>query len=516
MTTRGGALVALVWVSLVACSSTPAPPAQGSVDITTDKGAVHGSSADGVRAFLGIPYAAPPVGPLRFLPPKEATAWSTPRDTTAFGPNCAQLSNGALSPSSAEDCLYLNVWTPAADVKNAPVFVWIHGGGFVQGSGSGTLYSGENLVLNQNVVVVTLNYRLGALGFLSPAALAAEEGVATAPSVGLLDQQAALAWVKRNIAAFGGDPTNVTVAGESAGSMSVSAQLVMPGSNGLFARAVMESGVGIAAVFKTKAAAEDQGARLATAVGCTDPNAIMTCLRSKKPEEILGALPLPKALFGATGDLFIPVVDGVAVPAVAMAALEAGQFARVPTIVGSNLNEGELFLSLWGSPPPTAADVRASLGVLFGSASVDAIAAQYNVDAAPVQGFTDLITDAVFACPARRAARAIVNNGGSAWLYQFTYPFTITALPGLTMAHGFEIPFVFRNGYGGPLSDADLAMADATDGYWFGLARTGAPTGTVAWPTYSAATDTNIVLDSTVTTNTALKKDKCDFWDTIE
>ncbi|HSQ62053.1 MAG TPA: carboxylesterase family protein [Polyangiaceae bacterium] len=509
-------LFAFLLFPIIDCSSAPS---DGPLDVTTDKGVVHGSSADGVRSFLGIPFAAPPVGPLRFLPPTDAPAWSGARQATTFGPDCPQLSNGAMSASSSEDCLYVNVWTPAADVKNAPVFVWIYGGGFVSGSGSGLLYNGEKLVLDENAVVVTFNYRLGPLGFMSHTALAAEEGVATAPSPGLLDQQAALGWVQRNIAAFGGDAKNVTLAGESAGGISTCAQLVLPKSNGLFAHAVMESGLCLADAFETKAAAEDQANRLATALGCTDPGTVMSCLRSKSAEEVLLALPLRKALIGLTGESYWPVVDGVVLPAVPIDAITAGQFAHVPVILGSNLNEGELFTALWGSPPPTSTDVRGALQALFGAAAVDAIAAQYPVDSSPVQALADLITDGAFACPARRAARALAASGGTAYLYQFTYPYTVTAFPSVTTAHGFEIPFVFRNGYlGQQLTDADLAVADTVDGYWFRLAGKGDPNGDGApqWPAYSQASDTNLVLDATVTTNSGLKKDKCDFWDTLE
>jgi para-nitrobenzyl esterase len=516
------ALCASTLVALpLACSSTPAPPASGPVDITTDKGVVHGSSDGVVRSFLGIPYAAPPVGALRFMPPAPAAAWSTPRDANSFGAECAQLSSGALAAGSSEDCLYLNVWAPNADVKNAPVLVWIHGGGFVQGSGNDTINNGAKLVEHTNAIVVTLNYRLGALGWLSHPAFAAAENVATSPSQGLLDQQAALQWVQKNIAAFGGDPANVTVGGESAGASSVCAQLAMPGSKGLFAHAIIESGVCLNQAVSQPAVAIDQGTRLGTAVGCTDPNGALACLQGKTPLEILAALPLRKALFGATGDLFVPVADGTTLPKPPLDAMVAGEATKVPTLLGTNLNEGQLFLTLWGSPPPTSTEVRDTLGVLFDAANVDAIAAQYPVDADAPNAFVDLITDAVFVCPARKMARALATAGAPTYLYQVTYPLTIAAFPGLVMAHGFELPLVFRNGYiGAQLSDADVAMADVVDAYWFSLATSGDPNATrapssIEWPAYSTANDTNVVLDTTTSTNAGLKSAKCDFWDTI-
>jgi len=492
----------------VACSSGPSQPVEASLDVTTASGVVHGASADGVHSFLGIPYAAPPVGPLRFLPPKPAPSWSTPRVAATFGPDCSQLGAAGLTTTSGEDCLYANVWTPAAPVTNAPVYVFIHGGGFVSGSGSNPLYNGANLVLEENAIVVTFNYRLGALGFFALPELAQEEGVTTAPSAGLADQQAALKWVHDNIAAFGGDPANVTIAGESAGGVSVCAHLAMPGSKGLFARAIMESGVCVKAAFYTKAFAEDQATRLATA---------LACVRSKTPAEVLKALPGKKALVGP-GDTYFPLVDGTLLPSPPLDAIASGAWANVPTLLGSNVNEGQLFLFLWGNPPPTATDVRDALSGLFGATTVDAIATEYGVDANPVQAFTDIITDGVFACPARRTARAISAAGASAYLYQFTYAYSLALFPGVTTAHAFELPFVFRNPFGQQLTDADMAVSDTVDGYWFRFARTGDPNGGTApaWPAYTQASDTNLVLDTNVSTSTGLKKAKCDFWDTVE
>jgi len=300
--------------------------------VTTTSGVVHGSSIDGVHSFLGIPFAAPPVGPLRFLPPKPPAPWTTPRQAIAYGPDCAQLgATGSLTASSSEDCLYVNVWTPAAPVTKAPVYLWIYGGGFVSGSGANTLYNGSNLVVAENAIVVTFNYRLGALGFLAHPELATEEGVATAPSAGLADQQAALKWVHDNIAAFGGDPANVTLAGESAGGESVCTHLAMPGSKGLFAHAIIESGPCLDAAFTTKAAAEDQGTRLATALSCTD----LACIRGKTAEEVLKALPGRKALVGP-GNSWFPLVDGALLPSTPLTAIASGSWASVPGSSGTS------------------------------------------------------------------------------------------------------------------------------------------------------------------------------------
>ncbi len=514
MKSRFAALVVLG----LACSS--GPPPDGATSITTDKGVVQGVVVDGVREWLGIPYAAPPTGANRFLPPKDVAAWSTPRSATAIGHSCAQLASGAtpaLSSGSDEDCLYLNVWAPEVEVNNAPVFVWIHGGGFTQGSGGEPLYRGAPVVVQSNAIVVTLNYRLGALGWLSHPELATEEGVTTSPSPGLLDQQAAMRWVQRNIAAFGGDPNNVTLAGESAGAISVCTHLVAPASKGLFSRAIMESGVCFSsALFTTPAVANDQGTRLATAVSCTTAP-ILDCLRAAPPEKILAALPPRLAEFGPTGDSFGPVVDGTVLPTVPETAIAAGNYVKVPLIIGSNINEGDIFVYLFGSPAPTPTDVRGSLGVLFDVSVVDKIAAQYAVDTDAPTAFSHIITDTL-ACDARRIARVMSAGGVPAFLYQFTYPYKVAALPGVTGSHSFELPFVFRNGYlGVALSDPELALADQVDGYWFRFAATGDPNGApaLAWPAYSQTNDTNIVLDATLSTNVGLKKDACDFWDAL-
>jgi para-nitrobenzyl esterase len=524
------AVLAFVFAGIACgCSSQPAAPPDGPTTVTTVEGVVQGAFTEDGRQWLGIPYAAPPVGPLRFLPPKDVTPWTTPLRTVAAGHECPQLSFAAtptLVDGSDEDCLYVNVWAPRAAVTNAPVFVWIYGGGFTLGSGGDRMYSGEALAAQTNAIIVTFNYRLGALGWISHPELAAEEGVTTSPSPGLLDQQAALRWVQRNIAAFGGDPTDVTLAGESAGAISVCAHLAAPGSRGLFQRAIVESGIcQSSAEFATPAAADDQGSRLAAAVGCTTPGSVMSCLRATPPETLLAALPTREANFGATGDTFGPVVDGTVLPTIPLDAIRAGQWAAVPTILGSNVNEGDLFMYLWTvdtGAPPTSSDLRASLAVIFDSAQVDQIAAQYPVDTDPVNAFSHIITEGVFACSARRTARAIVAAGVPAYLYQFTYPYVVPAISGVVAGHSFEIPFVFRNGFlGAQMSDEELAVADQVDGYWFRFAQFGDPNGTpeggnaLVWPAYDAASDQNLVIDSPVATNTGLDESACDFWDTI-
>jgi para-nitrobenzyl esterase len=247
--------------------------------VNTDRGPVRGVSTSNGAEFLGIPYAAPPVGDLRWRAPQPAASWQTPRDASQFANHCPQLASPFGVASTTEDCLYLNVYTQQAAPRGGPllrpVMVYIHGGAFLTGESDDY---GPRRFLGSNVVLVTINYRLGALGFMANAALAAESPDGSSGNYGLMDQQAALGWVSRNINAFGGDPNNVTIFGESAGGLSVHANLVSPRSKGLFAHAIVESGA-YALTQPTLAAAESAGAAYATSLGCGATD--LVCLRSQ-------------------------------------------------------------------------------------------------------------------------------------------------------------------------------------------------------------------------------------------
>src|SRR6266487_1836192 len=333
-------LAALALAAAGATAATAAAAAASGSDsgpiVTTDDGAVRGMTAGTVDEFLGIPYAAPPTGNLRWRPPQPPAEWRGVRDATQFAPSCPQPVSPFLPPGPvSEDCLYLNVYTPAlsisdmrsGDQDSRPVLVWIHGGGLTEEAGRN--YDGSKLAAD-GTVVVTINYRLGALGFLAHPALASRPG-GPAGNYGLMDQQAALRWVQRNIARFGGDPHNVTIAGQSAGGLSVLAQLVSPGARGLFQRAIVQSGT-FALTQRPLATAEAAGETFARNVGCPDQTA--ACLRSVPASDLVSK-------FGVE----IPgVVDGSVLTQSIGTALARGQFARVPVVNGITHDEELLFV----------------------------------------------------------------------------------------------------------------------------------------------------------------------------
>jgi para-nitrobenzyl esterase len=312
------------------------PSAPGLV-ISTAGGTVGGKAAGPMNAFLGIPYAAPPVGNLRWRPPHPAARWLGIRQATSFGPNCPQPPSQFGLASTSEDCLYLNVFTPAGTHRrNLPVMVWLHGGSLLVGESND--YDPARLV-RDGVIVVTVNYRLGALGFLADPALADRPG-GPSGNFGLEDQQAALRWVQRNIRGFGGDPANVTLTGESAGGLSVLAQLASPGARGLFARAISESGT-YNLTQEPLATVEAAGEAFAAKVGCTS-QAAAACLRH---------LPVSAIVDSEDFTGYRPDIDGRVLTQSIGAALASGQFNRVPVINGTNHDEWRLFVARSELPP---------------------------------------------------------------------------------------------------------------------------------------------------------------------
>jgi para-nitrobenzyl esterase len=469
-----------------------ASPAAHPPIVTIAGGAVRGHALGRGFVFRGLPYAAPPTGHLRWRPPHRPRAWSGVRDATHFAPSCPQAPSPFAPPGRmSEDCLYLNVATPTLRPgAERPVLVWIHGGGFTQDAGRN--YDGSKLAAD-GVIVVTINYRLGALGFLAHPALASRPG-GPAGNYGLMDQQAALRWVKHNITHFGGNPHDVTIAGQSAGGVSVLAQLVSRGARGLFQRAIVESGA-FALQQQPLAQAEAGGQAFAAAAGC--PNQTARCLRH------LSVAALVKNFPGAA----IPgVVDGNVLKQSIGTALRQGRFARVPVLNGITHDEEWLFVAGLGvavsngmfvpvPSPVTPENYTSDIGAVLGvpPARAHAIAAEYPpaaYGAAPVLALSTLLSDANFACPAlqvdRWTSRRVLTFG-----YQFNddnAPQRFTppgALPPIA-THSSEIQYLFGQPnlpFPGTFTTDQKVLASHMRAAWASFAAHGDPsTAAVRWP----------------------------------
>jgi para-nitrobenzyl esterase len=455
--------------------------------VATAGGAVRGQAAAAGKEFLGIPYAAPPVGVLRWQPPRPAAPWHGTRAATAYGPHCPQPPGSFGRASTTEDCLYLNVFSPAGSkAQNLPVMVWVHGGSLRTGESDD--YNPAGLV-RDGVVVVTINYRLGALGFLADSALASHPG-GPAGNYGLMDQQAALRWVQRNIRGFGGDPGDVTLFGESAGGLSTLAQLVSPGARGLFQRAIVESGT-YQLTQQPLAAAESAGQAFAAKAGCastTAPASTAACLRR---------LPVSAILADEDPTGYTPDVDGAVLTQPVKTALARGQFNRVPVIIGTNHDEYRLFVAgiqLLGGRV-TAANyqtmIASTLGVSPGIA--DAIAAQYPLSRypSPPVALGAVGTDAIFACHALTAEQSLARH-----VPTYAYEFNDENAPELFLppagfpygaAHASELPYLFGQTaipHPAGFSAAQLQLAANMKRDWTNLAKTGIPAP--GWPKFTA------------------------------
>jgi para-nitrobenzyl esterase len=481
-------------------------------------GEVQGSMVGTSLQFLGIPYAKPPVGGLRWKSPVKPDPWTTPRDATQFGKRCAQLTNATLQnqASNDEDCLYLNVWTPSPAPKGAPVMVWIHGGGNVNGSANepvpflntGLFYSGEFLAEGHGVVVVSLNYRLGLFGFFAHADLVGEEG--HAGNQGLQDQQLALQWVHDNIAKFGGDPGNVTIFGESAGSFDVCMHVASPASAGLFHRAISESG-GCTTLQPSEPEAEEAAAKLAGDVGCTGPGAL-ACLRAKSAADLM------KAPDVAAGVGFGPHVDGWFMPDQPRRIYDDGNMNKVPYLLGSNTDEGTLFLP--AAKPTTEPEYMAALTAMFGADTAKQVANVYSMTrfaSAPnpaTAALARVIGDSRLVCTTFDTAERMAAAGAPVFLYNFDIPVPAAISPSLGATHGSELTSVFGTSPTFASDPAAKAASDLIQRYWTNFARTGDPNGgaDLKWPafTLSANVRVNLALQPSVVTD--FRAAECAFW----
>lgn len=486
-----------------------AQPAAAQI-VTVESGPLQGAVQDAVLSFKGIPFAAPPVGELRWRPPQPAAQWHGVRNAGQYGADCMQLpfpSDAApLGTPPAEDCLYLNVWRPAAQsVGPLPVMVWIYGGGWVNGGSSPAVYDGSKFA-RQGVVLVSFNYRLGRFGYFAHPALTREGQAGLLGNYGDMDQIAALEWVQRNIRSFGGDPHNVTVFGESAGGFSVHNLLTSPLAAGLFQKAIIESGGGrplfggsphLHEAAHGKVSAEDAGLAFAAKKNITGTDAAaLRLLRALPADSLVDGLNMA-TMMDADATYSGPMIDGKLRLQDPDAAYRAGKQLRIPVIVGATDRDIG-----FGSAGKTRDELFATFG-----ANADAARKAYDPDRSLTS--TDLIGvvdgDRMMIEPARFVAGILSRAGQPVWEFRFSYVAESMRGQWPGAPHASEIPFVFdtvRARYAGQLTAADQRIAQIIHAYWVQFAKTGNPNAAALprWPKFSAGTDTlmNFTADGAV------------------
>eukprot|EP01116_Phalansterium_solitarium_P009362 TRINITY_DN23481_c0_g1_i1.p1 TRINITY_DN23481_c0_g1~~TRINITY_DN23481_c0_g1_i1.p1 ORF type:complete len:505 (+),score=136.16 TRINITY_DN23481_c0_g1_i1:37-1551(+) len=480
------------------------------VFVKTQNGVVKGFTTDATRQFLGIPFAQPPLAALRWTAPVPSQAWSGVYDATYYRSACMQVPNAQPNITHvSEDCLYLNVMTPLNATPNSglAVMFWIHGGSFL--SGSGQLYDGSDLIKAGNVVFVSINYRLGPLGFLALPALA-NQGSSTG-NYGLQDQRLALQWVRDNIAAFGGDPNQVTIFGESAGAISVCSHLAAPLSAGLFRGALMESG--FCKLF-TLPVSESMGANISTTVGCSSNAAgQLACLRAVPAETLIDANRF---------SYWSPTIDGVEFTANPISYLANGTFNRVPLLLGTNRNEEGFFLCQQYANLTAdfyATSIKQIFGESFGSTLMDYYpASAYN---SPVEALVDLYTDYEFVCPTHHAAEAVANSSIPVFMYSFSHAPSTEQNPCFGVSHTYELPFIFSNllkFVNTTFTPAEQQLASAMLQFWTSFAKNLVPTGAVPWNQFvpSSGNEQNVLLNLTISTEVGYRSKYCAVWSEID
>ena len=514
----------IIALALTAVPALALAPAQPKV-LTTD-GPIMGFHRDGVVQFRGIPYAAPPVGDLRWQPPQPHAKWTSPLDAVAFGDTCVQNQAGLFAkPSLTEDCLYLNVYTPA-DYATKPgprgVLVWFYGGAMTAGESDD--YDGTRLAKLGNTVVVTVNFRVGYLGFFATPALDAEGH--TFGNYGTMDQQFALTWVQRNVAKFGGDPKRVTIFGQSGGATAVMANLVSPLSAGLFSRIINESGTHITAT--PLAAAETRGTALAAKAGCAQAADLMKCMRALTPLQILSlGLPPPNFL----------VLDGKIITGDPYEQYKTGTFNHVPIMTGLVAQEQAFFLpEIAGGPPvPLTVSDFNDFVASYGAANVAAINAAYPLASYPSPSLADIaVAEGSKACIARTFDREW-SQYVPVFAYRFDDETTPSYFPPVSYPtrafHTSELEYLFPLFHGGqgtphPLNAGQERLSDQMVAYWTTFARTGNPNtpANPHWDPYTAKADDVIDLVEPkphMTTGYGAQtypnnmRNDCALWDTI-
>ena len=458
--------------------------------VQTASGKVSGEVLpDGIQVFKGIPFAAPPVGELRWKAPQPVASWEGVKACTAFGPSPMQGKPAPFGPWTwgylipkepiSEDCLYLNVWSGAKTSKEKrPVLVWIYGGGFSSGGSGCAIYDGTAMA-KKGVVFVSINYRVGIFGFFAHPSLTAESGVHASGNYGLMDQAAALAWVKKNIAAFGGDPDNVTIAGQSAGSMSVNAMVATPLTKGLFQKAIAQSGANFTRTNASLAEAEKDGERLAA-------GATLAQLRAMPAEELMKK----------NGSIRGPIIDGYVLPAHVADLISSGKANDVILMTGWNQDEGMMF-----GPPQNATNYQSAIGKQFGKDSAMALRyypAGSDEEAALSQLY--LSRDQIFGMPNFMWAMTRAEQHKKVFVYRFARKVPATGEYAKYGAfHTGEVPYAYNNlKYGDrPYEAIDQSLAELMNDYWVNFIKKGDPNakGMPQWPAFHADSKTVMVLD---------------------
>ncbi|WP_199042936.1 carboxylesterase/lipase family protein [Glycomyces salinus] len=489
----GGLTVASIAAASLACGTVEASaePDTGDTDptlVTTDKGQVKGTAADGVRSWLGVPYASPPTGDLRWAPPEEAEPWDGVRAADRFGSACAQGESALGMPSVPgvnEDCLNLNVYAPDTGDRDLPVMVWLHGGGNSYGAGS--QYDPSRLVTDGEVVVVTVNYRQGLFGSLAHPALDGDDGEVLSGNYGLQDQQTALEWVRANASAFGGNAENVTLFGESGGGYDACAHLASAGSAGLFDKAILQSATCAAAWATGREEGRDIAADLAEEL-CPEAEDVATCLREAAAADVI-------AFSDRLGEVQ-PVVGGPVMPVPTGEAIASGEFNHVPVLHGINSDEMQGYAVTLGVE--TEEDYLARLEEMFGDLA-GAIAAEYPAvegDDGPTRALGRVLTDAEWSTGLAATREAFGDR-----VPAFTYELSVSDAPYFTHIpsrpdfefdahHMVDCAFLFDTGFFEPIEDEQRPLAELMIESWSEFARTGDPDGEGPWEPYATDEDT--------------------------
>jgi len=497
--------------------------------IQTTGGRVHGSAENGLSVYRGIPYAAAPVGELRFRVTQPHPGWSDVLDCESFGAIAPQIPNEALEAvvggapqEQSEDCLFLNVWTPGTDDAARPVLVWIHGGAFTIGSGSEGLYNGAMLAERGDVVVVTINYRLGALGFLHLPSL--EES-----NFGMRDQVAALRWVRDNIASFGGDPGNITIFGESAGGMSVGSLMGSPEAQGLFHKAIPQSGAGHHGIYDEQAVANAQSFCELLGVDPNDAEA----LRAAAVADIIEAQGQLETkmleVVGAGGEAempFRPVVYGEFLTEMPIDAVRDGAAAGVAALIGCLDEENKLFSAMMPGDPPNEEDAVAIMSAMHpdGRHLYDiyrAVREARGEAITPFEIHTAAGGDKLFRVPAQRLLDAQSQHSDQVWAYLFDWQSPLPTPHGpLGACHALDIPFVFGTHKPAAMfageGVAANALAELTMDTWIAFARSGDPsTDNLSWPRWDTDTRQTVVLGESARVEDDFRGEEVAAWEGV-